>query len=422
MVLSAGDGTGEDPEVLRERETERRAAFATADDRAADQYFVRRGKGLTIVAGYPWFTDWGRDSFLALRGLAFATGRHADAAAMLLEWADAVHDGMVPNRFADSGEEPEFNSVDASLWFVIVVCELLEAIRNGRCAKVLAAGDRERLVRAVTSILSAYAAGTRYGIRADADGLLACGVPGVQLTWMDAKVGDWVVTPRTGKPVEVQALWLGALHAASGFLPGFEELLRRGLVAFRTRFWNPERGCLYDTIDCDHVPGRNDGSLRPNQILALGGLPLNLVGRERARRILDVVERELWTPLGLRSLAPGDAAYRAHYRGGVVERDGAYHQGTVWPWLAGPFVEAWVRVRGSTSRAKREARERFLPALRAHLDEAGLGHVSEVADGDAPHAPGGCPFQAWSLGELLRLERIVLDETEDAASSARLSS
>jgi glycogen debranching enzyme len=238
--------------------------------------------------------------------------------------------------------------------------------------------------------------------------LLACGEPGVQLTWMDAKVGDWVVTPRIGKPVEIQALWVHALSAASKRAPRFAAWLEAAKGALEARFWNEERGMLFDVVDNEHVAGAVDAACRPNQIFAAGGLPLTLLGSERARRVVDAVERELWTPLGPRSLAPGEPHYAPHYQGGVWERDGAYHQGTVWPWLTGPFVEAWVKSRGSTNEAKIAARERFLGPLIEHLWRAGLGHVSEIADAESPHTPRGCPFQAWSLAELIRLDRDVL--------------
>jgi predicted glycogen debranching enzyme len=264
------------------------------------------------------------------------------------------------------------------------------------------------LAAAVEAILDGYARGTRYGIRLDDDGLIAAGVPGVQLTWMDAKVGDWVVTPRIGKPVEVQALWLNALAVGAAYSERWAALLERGRDAFGRRFWNEAGGCLHDVVDVDHHAGTADSSFRPNQIFAVGGLPLALLEGEQARRVVDAVEARLLTPVGLRSLAPGEPAYTPHYQGGVRERDGAYHQGTVWPWLIGPFVEAWVRVRGATPGVKREARERFLEPLLRHLDEAGLGHISEIADAEPPHTPRGCPFQAWSVGEALRLDRSVL--------------
>ncbi len=256
--------------------------------------------------------------------------------------------------------------------------------------------------------MSGYARGTRYGIAADADGLLAAGAPGVQLTWMDAKVGDWVVTPRRGKPVEIQALWLHALAQATRLDSAFGELRKRAQAAFQRRFWNPKRGMLFDVVDVEHAPGTVDAACRPNQIFAAGGLPIDLLSPEQARSVVDAVERELWTPLGLRSLERHHPDYHAHYSGGVRERDGAYHQGTVWPWLMGPFVEAWLKVRDSTAEAKAEARERFVAPLRHHLQQGGLGHVSELTDAEAPFLPRGCPFQAWSVGELLRLERVVL--------------
>jgi predicted glycogen debranching enzyme len=408
MMLSAGapePGADDDPgrcaRELFEREGERRARFGSPLQRAADAYVVQRGSGKTIVAGYPWFTDWGRDTFIALRGFMTAQGGPDLARDVLLAWADAVSEGMLPNRFPDSGEQPEFNAVDASLWYVVAVHEFLSSPRQ--------ASPRERsiLLAAVEKILKGYRAGTRYGIRMDEDGLIAAGVPGVQLTWMDARIGDWVVTPRIGKPVEVQALWLNALRIGRSLSSEWCDLYRHALASFQLRFWNEERGCLFDVVDADHVAGRNDASLRPNQILAIGGLPLQVLVEPYARRVVEAVERALLTPLGLRSLAPGEPGYRATYGGGMKERDSAYHQGTVWPWLMGPFVEAWLRVRDRGALAKREADERFLEPLRAHLGVAGLGHVSEVAGAEAPHRPGGCPFQAWSLGELMRASRLV---------------
>jgi predicted glycogen debranching enzyme len=258
------------------------------------------------------------------------------------------------------------------------------------------------------AILSGYAEGTRFGIRVTHDGLLAAGVSGVQLTWMDAKVGDWVVTPRIGKPVEVQALWLNALWIARRQSKRWEDLFQLGVNSFRTRFWNPAGDYLYDVIDVNHQTGDNDARFRPNQIFAIGGLPLAVLDGEHAVRVVEAVESRLWTPLGLRSLAPDDPEYIGHYEGDVRHRDAAYHQGTVWPWLAGAFVEAWVRVHGGTKEAKRQAQQRFLDPLLRHLDDAGLGHISEVADGDSPHLPRGCPFQAWSVGEALRLSLAVV--------------
>jgi predicted glycogen debranching enzyme len=382
-------------------ELSRRKAFASPLHRAADAYLVKRGAGTTIVAGYPWFTDWGRDTFIALRGICLAADRFDDARRILLEWSGAVSEGMLPNRFPDRSESPEFNSVDASLWFVIAVHDLFE-----RCT--VSAADRATLELAVDAILTGYAAGTRFGIRLDEDGLLASGVPGQQLTWMDARVGDHVITPRIGKPVEIQALWLNALALAGARSPRWAGLFARGRASFEARFWNEDSGILHDVVDVDHCPGTVDSTFRPNQIFALGGLKVMLVSNERARRALTRIESSLLTPIGLRSLAPSEPGYTGRYGGGVTSRDGAYHQGTVWPWLLTPFVEAWVRVRGGTPGAIADARDRFLTPLLRHLNEHGLGHVSEIADGDSPHTPNGCPFQSWSVGELLRLDRAVL--------------
>ncbi|MGH9797254.1 MAG: amylo-alpha-1,6-glucosidase, partial [Candidatus Polarisedimenticolia bacterium] len=405
---------------LRAAERRRRSAFAGGLDRSADAYLARRKRGRTIVAGYPWFADWGRDTFIALRGLCLATGRLDAARDILREWAGTVSEGMLPNRFPDRGDAPEYNAVDASLWFAVAVHDYLLALRTrGRRPP---AAERILLQGAVEAILDGYRAGTRYGIRMDDDGLLSCGVPGVQLTWMDAKVGDRVITPRTGKPVEVQALWLNALRFAAGFADRFAAPHAAGLRSFHERFWNGGAGCLYDVVDVDHRAGTVDASFRPNQIFAVGGLPYPLIEGEPARRVVDQVEARLLTPAGLRSLAPGEAGYAPRYEGGVAGRDGAYHQGTVWPWLLGPFVEAWVRVRGGTAAARREARTRFLdPFLVDHLDRAGIGHVSEIADAEAPHRPRGCPFQAWSVGEILRLDRQVLAGPEAGANLRRRS-
>jgi predicted glycogen debranching enzyme len=264
------------------------------------------------------------------------------------------------------------------------------------------------LKNAISQILNGYREGTRYNIRMEEDGLIAAGVPGVQLTWMDAKVGDWVVTPRIGKPVEIQALWINALAAGYDLISGGVSLYERAMESFRQKFWNESQKCLFDVIDSDHEPGKVDPAIRPNQIFAVGGLPESLLDGERARRVVDTVESHLYTPLGLRSLSPDDASYRASYCGGVWDRDGAYHQGTVWCWLIGPFVEAWVHVRGDSAPIRKAARERFLKPLLDHLQTAGLRHISEIADASPPHTPRGCPFQAWSLGEFLRLDRKVL--------------
>jgi predicted glycogen debranching enzyme len=270
----------------------------------------------------------------------------------------------------------------------------------------LSSADRRALHAAVTAILEGYAGGTRHGIHADTDGLLAAGAPGWQLTWMDARVDGREITPRIGKPVEVQALWINALTIGAARESRWQPLLEQAQAAFAAQFWNDARQCLFDVIDVDHKAGVRDDALRPNQVLAVGGLPFPVVTGERARQIVDVVERTLLTPMGLRSLAPGETGYVPHYGGGVAQRDGAYHQGTVWPWLIGPFVDAWLRTRRPSE--DRSAASALLSTLEQHLDEAGLGHVSEVVDAEPPYTPGGCPFQAWSVGELIRARQLAM--------------
>ena len=366
---------------------------------AASAYIARRGAGDTLVAGYPWFTDWGRDTFIAMRGLLIARGRLDEAAAILRAWAGHVSQGMLPNRFPDGGAPPEYNAADASLWFIVAAHELIEA-----------GGDPAQLREAAIAILEGYSAGTRFGIAMDpADGLLRAGVPGMQLTWMDAKIGDRVITPRIGKPVELQALWVNALAIAGRWPQGDRWVApalraRDSVVAL---FPDRNTGGLIDVLDAGGVPGARDCQVRPNQVLAAGGLPIPVLTPRLIAGVVALAEQALLTPLGLRTLAPDDPAYRGRYDGGPVARDEAYHQGTAWPWLLGPFVAAWLAAKGDTPEARAEGRLRFLPPLYAHLHTAGLGHVSEVVDGDAPHRPGGCPFQAWSLGELIRIEAML---------------
>jgi predicted glycogen debranching enzyme len=393
---------------LRAVEHRRRDAYPSRLHRAADDYVVRRGAGRTIIAGYPWFSDWGRDTFVAIRGLCLETGKLSEARQIVLQWAAAVSEGMVPNYFPELGQTPAFNAVDPSLWYIVAVHDFLAAVQS--VGKRVATKDRKALDAAVQSILEGYARGTRHGIHADTDGLLAAGEPGLQLTWMDAKIGDWVVTPRIGKPVEVQALWLNALRIGGALAPKWSALYDRAERAFASRFWNEERGALHDVVDVGHAPGVIDASLRPNQIFAVGGLPFPVLDLARARRVVETVHAELWTPLGLRSLAPGEPGYAEQYDGDPRARDAVYHQGAVWPWLAGPFVEAWLRVHGSGIEVRRQAREQFLAPLLAHLSMGGLGHISELADAAPPHRPRGAPFQAWSVGEALRIGRMVREQ------------
>jgi predicted glycogen debranching enzyme len=415
LLFRVGDGLAVSPAPLAASlaAAERRRRDALPDElaAAANAFLVDGAQGRTLLAGFPWFADWGRDTFVALRGLLLTTGRLAEAEKILATWAGLVSAGMLPNRRSDTGEALDYNSVDAALWFVVAVEDFLrEALDTGYAVR-----EDSRLAQAVAAILDGYAGGTRYGIGVDVDGLLRAGEPGVQLTWMDAKLGDWVVTPRIGKPVEVEALWINALRIAQRWSPRWAEAEQAARAAFAARFPNPATGGLFDVVDADHVSGKTDARIRPNQIFAVGGLPCPVLDSAAARGVVDLVEAKLLTPLGLRSLAREDPDYVPQYRGGPRERDAAYHQGTVWPWLIGPFVEAWLRVRGHSAAAKSEARARFLPPLLQHLEMAGLGHVSEVADGDPPHTPGGCPFQAWSLGELIRVQRMVGDASPAAS-------
>ncbi len=405
LLLRATEPGISDPTALAAPELARRRR--PARDVAADAYLATRADGHTLLAGFPWFTDWGRDTFIAMRGLLIGRSRLQEAAEILLAWAGHVSEGMLPNRFPDSGGAPEYNAVDASLWFVVAAHELVEA--GGASYAVTT-----RLRQATTAILEGYTAGTRFGIAMDPrDGLLRAGVPGVQLTWMDAKYGDHVVTPRIGKPIEVQALWVNAL-AIAGRWPGGERWLAAAMRArdsVAAYFPDPATGGLIDVLDADGVVGARDRRVRPNQVIAAGGLPIPVLTPRLTAGVVALAERTLLTPLGLRTLAPDDPEYCGHYRGGAAERDAAYHQGTAWPWLLGPFVAAWLASRGNAPDVQQHAREagqaRFLPPLYEHLHTAGLGHGSEVVDGDAPHQPGGCPFQAWSLGELIRIETML---------------
>lgn len=412
-------------EKVKQSEHKRRDTFRGGGgllQRAADAYIVKRQPsrdypaGTTVIAGYPWFTDWGRDTFISLRGLCLSRGaeRLNDARDILLTWASLVSDGMLPNRLPDRGDEPEYNAVDASLWFVIAAGEYLARAKESKHGKP---EDRKTLVRAIDAIITGYSRGTRYNIRLDPDGLIRAGTEGVQLTWMDAKVGDWVVTPRIGKPVEIQALWLNALRFHAELTGADHPAFTIGMESFARRFWDERRGFLADVVDVNHNPGQVDESFRPNQLYAAGGLPLKLLDDAGCASVVDAVEKRLMTPMGPRSLAPDAQGYRGRYEGDLLSRDGAYHMGTVWPYLTGAFVEAWVRAKGSTDEAKREARERFLIPLVQRMScggggggvgGGGVGHISEIADGDAPHTGRGCPFQAWSVAEALRLDRDVL--------------
>jgi len=373
--------------------------FAQSLADASDRYLVSRGDEKTVIAGYHWFGDWGRDTMIALPGLTLPTGKYDVARSILRTFAEHVDQGMLPNRFPDAGETPEYNTVDAALWF-------FEAARAYLAYTSDLEFVRDELYPRFADIISWHARGTRYGIKVDPSGLLASGELGVQLTWMDAKVGDWVVTPRRGKPVEIQALWYNALSIMEDLACRFgDEAARKryrhmAAVArwsFNRLFWNEKLGCLYDVVN----GGPPDPSIRPNQIFAVS-LPHSMLPRDRARSVVENVEEHLLTPFGLRSLAPSDPQYHGSYTGGPFDRDGAYHRGTVWSWLLGPFITAYIKVNGGTEGARRQA-QAWLSPLESHLAEAGLGHISEIFEGDAPHRPCGCIAQAWSVAEILRV-------------------
>ena len=404
-------------EMLRASERTRRASFPTDLDRSASAYIVRRGAGQTIIAGYPWFTDWSRDTFISMRGLCLATGRLREGWRILVEWSRHVDRGMLPNRFPDEGEELEYNSVDGSLWFVAAVHEFFRLAGDKPDDTELTSRNPE-LIAACDAILAGYAEGTRWRIGMDpADGLMACGegtgAEATQLTWMDARSDGVAVTPRIGKPVEIQALWANALAFGAKHSPThaarWANLLAKCQDSFPVKFWNEAEQCLFDVVDVNDEPGNNDGSVRPNQLFALGGgLPLALMEGHLAHRAVDTIHQRLYTPIAIRTLAPGSPGYFSQYTGNRIERDARYHQGPAWPWLIGPFVEAWVKSRGDTESIRDEARDLFLPPLLEHLETGGLGHISEIVDAEVPYALRGCPFQAWSLAELLRLKLQVL--------------
>ncbi len=368
---------------------------------SADAFIVdRKGGGKSILAGYPWFTDWGRDAMIALPGLTLATGRYGIARDVLATFASHIHDGLVPNRFPDSGGAPAYNTVDASLWYVMAVDSYTRATKDFQFIK-------DSLWDALENILRCYREGTHNNIHMSDDGLIWAGDPTTQLTWMDAKVGDWVCTPRHGKAVEINALWYNALRVMER-LAGrvgadgapYRKLARKVGREFSKQFWNREAGCLFDVIN-ENGP---DDAVRPNQIFALS-LPRAMLPAGKRASVLDVVEKRLLTPRGLRSLAPEHSLYRGTYDGDVTARDGAYHNGTVWAWLMGPYISALLNVRGKNPATLKKAKT-LIAGMEKHIvEEAGLNHVSEIFDGDVPHTPRGCFAQAWSVAELLRVKK-----------------
>jgi predicted glycogen debranching enzyme len=376
---------------------------------AADQFVVKRSlpgnpDGRSIIAGYHWFGDWGRDTMIALPGLTLTTGRADVARQILLAFSGYVDGGMLPNNFPDAGGKPEYNTVDAALWYFEAVRQYFAATQDGRTLL--------QLFPTLAEMIDAHVKGTRYNIRVDpADGLLYAGAPGVQLTWMDARVGDWVVTPRVGKPVEVNALWINALETIAQFArllarpsEGYEKLSAKARKNFQ-KFWNEERNCCYDVIDSPDAG--KDAALRPNQIFAVS-LPMSPLTEDQQKAVVDVCAQHLLTSYGLRSLAPGERGYIGHYAGGPRDRDAAYHQGTVWGWLLGPFTLAHLRVYGD-----REEAMRFLEPLGISVHMYGLGTLGEIFEGDAPFTPHGCIAQAWTVGEVLRAMRELQNHNEE---------
>ena len=364
---------------------------------AADQFIVKRGDLNTIIAGYPWFADWGRDTMISLPGLCIATGRHDDLKKILKAFANYASEGMLPNRFPDHGETPEYNTIDATLWFFVAAYKFYQVSKDKSFIT--------EIVPVLTDVVEWHYKGTRYSIHVDAaDGLLSGGQDGVQLTWMDAKVGSWVVTPRRGKAVEINALWYNALNILSFFCSEcnnaakadeWKQKADRVNESFNEKFWNELRGCLYDYIDGDD----SNPDLRPNQLYAIS-LPFPLLTRQRATKVLKVVTDQLYTPKGLRSLERSHPDYKYQYGGDLHSRDGAYHQGTVWSHLIGPYVDALIFVKGDKGRRDGA---KVIEVLLKTLDERCIGSITEIFDAEEPYTPRGCFAQAWSVAEALRV-------------------
>jgi len=411
VIASTEKNKASNAGALETAEIERRADLkkkADAKDEftkqlvlAADQFIVSRGEGKTVIAGYPWFSDWGRDTMISLNGLTLATNRPEIAKNILLEFSKHISEGMLPNRFPDAGAEAEYNTVDATLWYFEAVRAYAE--KTGDYKFVL-----EILYEKLADIIVRHLRGTRYNIHVDTDGLLYAGSEGVQLTWMDAKIGDLVITPRTGKAVEIQALWYNALRIMANLAGRFgddEDKTRFDVTAdvcklsFNAMFWNEAENCLFDVVK----NGKRDGSVRPNQLFAVS-LSHSMMNPERSRQVVEKVEAELLTPVGLRSLSPKDETYRPVYLGSPFQRDSAYHHGTVWAWLIGPFVDAYRKVNPPGKTTEKKISE-ILSGFKSHLSEAGVGQISEIFDAEAPHKPRGCFAQAWSVAEVLRVSR-----------------
>ncbi|MDA8212300.1 MAG: amylo-alpha-1,6-glucosidase [Clostridia bacterium] len=364
---------------------------------AADNFIVRRESTgtKTVIAGYPWFTDWGRDTMIALPGLTLVTKRFDAAKEILTTFARYCKDGLIPNRFPDEGLNPDYNTVDASLWFFHAVHKYLRYTGNYDFI-------RDIIYPVLKQIVEYHLKGTHFNIHVDKDGLVSAGSHGLQLTWMDAKVDDWVVTPRHGKPVEINALWYNALRVMEKLAQKFDDnpkaynqLAQKVRKSFIQEFWNDSTGCLYDVIG-----ERKDGSIRPNQIIAVA-LPFSMLDHSKEVKIVRKVWQHLYTPYGLRSLSPEDPQYKGHYRGDRLQRDGAYHQGTAWSWLIGPFISAYRKV-NDYSQESQVVAEKLIEPFKGQLFDHGVGSISEIFDGDHPHEPRGCYAQAWGVAEVLR--------------------
>jgi predicted glycogen debranching enzyme len=368
---------------------------------AADQFIVEREStgGKSIIAGYPWFSDWGRDSLISLPGLTLVSGRTDDARSILKTFAVSVRNGLIPNCFADQGNDALYNSVDASLWFFVAIYKFIEYTDDYAFVE-------KNLFSAMSQIIEAFQNGTIFRIQMDPeDGLISAGEQGLQLTWMDAKVNDIVITPRHGKAVEVNALWYNALKIHELFLEkfggdgkNFAALARKVRSSFRKKFWNPDTEYLYDCISPDGLP---DSSLRPNQIFTVF-LPFPIMDPPQEKSIVEAVFKNLYTSFGLRTLSPNHPDYRGTYEGDRKERDSAYHQGTVWPFLLGPFITAYLKVNHYSMDAQLRASHMIEPLINSMFHDGCLGSISEIFDGDPPHKSRGCFAQAWSVAEILR--------------------
>lgn len=411
ILISIEDTKGRNASKLFEEQLKRKKKLLAHLDKndefgktltlAADTFIVERAKNLkTIIAGYPWFSDWGRDTMIALPGLCLTTKRFDDAKKILLAFAKATDKGMIPNRFPDEGEHPEYNTVDATLWYFHAINEYKLATNDNDFVL-------KELYPVLKDIIDWHIKGTRYGIKVDTDGLLLAGEAGTQLTWMDAKVDDWVVTPRQGKAVEINALWYNALCIMSAFSTDladkkatdlYAKMATKAKKSFNEIFIN-ERGSLFDVIDNT----LKDNAIRPNMAIAVS-LPHSMLDKKTAKNVLDEVGNHLLTNRGLRSISAEDTQYVPFYVGAQLQRDGSYHQGTVWSWPVGAYLQGLLNIDGEKAKPKIK---KILQSFESHLLEAGIGNVSEIFDGNAPHLPKGCMAQAWGVAEWLRIWSLV---------------